>query len=105
MHFLDYKDEVRHSSSKKFGHKHGREPSARPTIHHDIKLMETGYVLRRKGAGEPQISEEKIESVRARYVCTRSPSKSIHMAYSRLQMPRSAIHKGLHKSLPKRKTL
>ena len=60
--------------------------------------METGSVLqkRKKGAGRPQISEE-IESVRVAY--TRSLKKSIRGASTQLQIPRSAIHKVLHRNL------
>ena len=59
--------------------------------------METGSVLQRKGAGRPQISEEEIESVRVAY--TRSPRKSIRRASTQLQIPRSTIHKVLHRNL------
>ena len=58
--------------------------------------METGSVLQRKGAGRPQISEE-IESVRVTY--TRSPRKSIRGASTQFQIPRSTIHKVLHRNL------
>ena len=59
--------------------------------------METGSALPRKGAGRPQILEEKIESVRVAY--TRSPRKSICGASTQLQIPRSTIHKVLHRNL------
>ena len=58
--------------------------------------METGSVLQRKGAGQPQISEE-IESVRVAY--TRSPKKCILGASTQLQIPCSTIHKVLHRKL------
>ena len=54
-------------------------------------------MLQRKGAGRPQISEEKIESVRVAY--TRSPRKSIRRAPTQLQISRSTIHKVLHRNL------
>ena len=59
--------------------------------------METGSVLQRKGADRPQISEEEIKSVRVAY--TRSPKKSIRGASTQLQIPRSTIHKVLHKNM------
>ena len=60
--------------------------------------METGSVLQRKGAGRPQISDEEIKSVQVAY--TRSPRKSICGASTQLQIPRSTIHKVLHRNLP-----
>ena len=59
--------------------------------------METGSVLQKKGAGRPQTSEEEIESVRVAY--TKSPRKSIRGGSTKLQIPRSTIHKILHKNL------
>ena len=53
-------------------------------------------MLQRKGPGRPQISEE-IESVRV--TCTRSPRKSVREASTQLQIPRSTIHKVLHRNL------
>ena len=55
-------------------------------------------MLQRKGAGRPQILEEEIESVRVAY--TRSSRKSIRRASTQLQIPRSTIHKVLHRNLP-----
>ena len=54
-------------------------------------------MLQRKGAGQPQISEEEIESVRVAY--TRSPKKYILGASTQLQIPCSTIHKVLHRNL------
>ena len=59
--------------------------------------METGSVLQRKGAGRPQISEEEIEFVQVAY--TRNPRKFIRGVCTHLQIPRSTIHKVLHKNL------
>ena len=58
--------------------------------------METGIVLQRKGAGRPQISKKEIKSVRVAY--TRSSRKSIRAASTQLQIPRSTIHKVLHRN-------
>ena len=96
--FLVYRDKVRHPSTANFRRKYGRKPPARPTIRAwHKKFMETGSVLQRKGAGRPQISEEYIESVRVTY--TRSPKKSIRRASTQLRIPRSTIHKVLHRNL------
>ena len=54
-------------------------------------------MLQRKGAGQPQISKEEIESVRVAY--TRSTRKSIRRASTQLQIPCSIIHKVLHRNL------
>ena len=59
--------------------------------------MDTGSVLQRKGAGQPQTSKEKIESVQVAY--TRSPRTSICRASTQLQIPHSTIHKLLHRNL------
>ena len=80
-----------------FRRKYGRKPPARPTSQAwHKKFMETGSVLQRKGAGQPQISQE-IESMRVAY--TRSPRKSICGDFTQLQIPRSTIHKVLHRNL------
>ena len=56
--------------------------------------METGSVLQRKGAGRTQISEEEID----RMAYSRSPRKSIGGASTQLYIPRSTIHKVLHRN-------
>ena len=58
--------------------------------------METGSVLRRKGADRSQISEE-IKSVQVAYA--RSPRKFIRGASTQLQIPRSTTHKVLHRNV------
>ena len=54
-------------------------------------------MLQSKGAGRPQILEEEIASVRVAY--TRSPRKSIRRVSTQLQIPRSTIHKVVHRNL------
>ena len=52
------------ATQRNFRCKYGRKPPARPIIHAwHKKFIETNSVLLKKGAGRPQISEEKIESV------------------------------------------
>ena len=78
--------------------KYGRKPPAQPTIQAwHKKFMETGSVLQKKGAGQPQISEEEIESMQVAY--TRSPRKSTCGASMQLQIPHSTIYKVLHRNL------
>ena len=60
--------------------------------------METGSVLQKKGAGRPQILQQEIEFVRMAYT-TRTPRKSICGASTQLQIPRSTIHKVLHRNV------
>ena len=94
--FIETKSDIQ--AQQNFRHKYGRKPPARPTIRAwHKKFMETGSVLQRKGAGRPQISEEEIESVRVAY--TRNPRKCIRWASTQLQIPRSTIHKVLHRNL------
>ena len=72
--FIETKSVIQ--AQQNFGGKYGKKPPARPTIRAwHKKFMETGSVLQRKGAGRPQISENKIESVLVAY--TRNPRKSI----------------------------
>lgn len=83
---------------RNFRTKYGKVPPARSSIREwHKKFMDTGSVLHKKGAGRPRTSEENIESVRVAF--TRSPTKSIRRASMQLQIPRSTVHKVLHKNL------
>ena len=67
--FIETKSDIQ--AQRNFRRKYERKPPARLTIRAwHKKFMETGSVLQRKGAGRPQISEEKIESIRV--VCIRT---------------------------------
>ena len=100
--FIETKSDIH--AQQNFRHKYGRKPPARPTIQAWHKMfIETDSVLQRKGAGRPQISEEKIKSVQVayipeQYVYTRSPRNSICGASPRLQIPRCTIHKVLYRN-------
>ena len=48
-------------------------------------------------SGQPRTSEENIERVRQAF--QRSPMKCIHTATRQLELPRSTVHKVLHKNL------
>ena len=94
--FIEKKSDIQ--AQRNFRRKYGRKPPARHTIRAwHKKFIETGSVLQRKGAGRSQISEKETESVRVAY--TRSPRKSICGTSTQLQIPRSTIHKVLHRNL------
>ena len=59
---------------------------------HDHRLR-----VNKKGARRPRTSDETVERVREAF--QRSPQKSVRSATTRLQIPRSTIHKVLHKRL------
>ena len=59
--------------------------------------METGSILNRKRSGRPSINGETVNVV---YVAFhRKPRKSIRVASNELAIPRSTVHKVLHKRL------
>ena len=94
--FIETKSVIQ--AQRNFTRKYGRMPPARSIIRAwHKKCMETDSALQRKGAGQPQTSEEEIESVRVAH--TRSPRKSTRRASTQLQIPRSTIHKVLHRNL------
>ncbi|KAJ8865816.1 hypothetical protein PR048_033338 [Dryococelus australis] len=77
---------------------YGEDPPALSTKQEwHRKFMGTGSVLHQKGAGWPSTITEDIDRVRAAYV--RSPGKSVRTAARQLQLPRSTVHKVLHKQL------
>ena len=56
--------------------------------------METGSVLQRKGAGQPQISKLKLN------LCKWHIPEALKSPFAmQLQIPRSTIHKVLHRNL------
>ena len=59
--------------------------------------MDTGTVFDTRRSGRPRTSEENIERVRQAF--QRSPMKSIRTAARQLELPRSTVHKVLHKNL------
>ena len=59
--------------------------------------METGTVFNIRRSGQPRTSEENIERVRQAF--QHSPMKSIRTAARQLELPRSTVHKVLHKNL------
>ena len=76
---------------RKFGNEFGQDPP------HTNSIMETGSILDRKRSGRPSIDEETVDAVRAAFHHT--PKKSIRVASNELVIPRSTVHKALHKQL------
>jgi len=73
-------------------------------IHHPVLPFVHGTrnlwrrtVLDKERSGRPRTSEENIDRVSQAF--TRSPRKSIRTAARELQLPRSTVHKVLHKNL------
>ena len=61
------------------------------------KFLATGSVNRQPGSGRKRTSDERVETIRDAF--ERSPSKSIRRASRQLNIPRSTVHKVLHKRL------
>ena len=94
--FIETKSDVQ--TRQNYRSKYGRDPPSRPSIRlWHKKSMETGTVFDTRRGGRPRASEENIERVRQAF--QRSPMKSIRTAYKKLELPRSTVHKVLHKNL------
>ena len=83
---------------RKFRNEFGQDPPYTNNIKRWFKnFMETGSILNRKRSGRPSIDEETVNVV---YVAFhRKPRKSIRVASNKLAIPRSTVHKVLHKRL------
>ena len=83
---------------RKFRNEFGQDPPHTNSIKRWFKnFMETGSILDRKRSGRPSIDEETVDAVRVAF--HRSPRKSIRVASNKLAIPRSTVHKVLHKRL------
>ena len=83
---------------RKFRNEFGQDPPHTDSIKRWFKnFMETGSILDRKRSGRRSIDEETVDAVRVAF--HRSPRKSIRVASNELVIPRSAVHKVLHKRL------
>ena len=83
---------------RKFRNEVGQDPPHTNSIKRWFKnFMETGSILDRKRSGRPSIDEETVDAVRVAF--HRSPRKSIRVASNELAIPRSTVHKVLHKRL------
>ena len=94
--FIETKSDVQ--TQQNYRSEYGRNPPSRPSIRlcHK-KFMETGTVFDTRRSGQPRTSEKNIERVRQVFQC--SPMKFIHTAVRQLELPRSTVHKVLHKNL------
>jgi hypothetical protein len=61
------------------------------------KFLDTGNVLLQSGSGKKRTYDETVEHVMEAF--KRSPTKSIRRASLELNIPRSTVHKVLHKRL------
>ena len=94
--FIETKSDIQ--TQRNFTIKYAKQAPARQSIRNWHKqFMETGTLLHKPRSGRPTISEEGIERIRQSF--SRSPTKSIRTASVQLQVPRSTIHKVLHKNL------
>jgi hypothetical protein len=59
-------------------------------------MVETSTALHNKSASKPSLDAETTDMVRA--ALQRSPGKPIHHVNSELQIPKSSVHRILHKS-------
>ena len=92
--FIETKSDVQ--TQRNYRSKYGRDPPSRPSIRlWRKKFMETGIVFNTRRSGRPRTSEENIERVRQAF--QRSPMKSVHTAARQLELPRSTVHKVLHR--------
>ena len=94
--FIETKSDVQ--TQQNYRSKYGRDPPSLPSIclWHK-KFMETGTVFNTRRSERPRTCKENIESVRQAF--QRSPMKSIRTATRQLELPRSTVHKVLHKNL------
>ncbi|KAJ4433698.1 hypothetical protein ANN_16009 [Periplaneta americana] len=75
-----------------------KDPPSRNTIKTwKQHFLPTGSVVKLHGGGNVRVSEERVAAVRQAY--ERSPRKSVRQAARELQMPKSTVHKILHRSL------
>ena len=94
--FIETKSDVQ--TQRNYRSRYGREPPSRPSIRlWHKKFIETGTVFDTRRSVRPRTSEENIERVRQAF--QRSPIKSIRTAARQLELPRSTVHKVLHKNL------
>ena len=94
--FIETKLDVQ--TQRNYRSKYGRDPPSHTSIRlWHKKFMETGTVFDTRRSGRPRTSEESIERVRQAF--QRSLMKSIRTAARQLKLPRSTVHKVLHKNL------
>ena len=93
--FIGTKSDVQ--TQRNYRSQYGRDPPSRPSIRlWHKKFMETGTVFDTRRSGRPRTFEENIERVRQTF---QRSIKSIRTAARQLELPRSTVHKVLHKNL------
>ena len=94
--FIETKSDVQ--TQRNYRSKYGRDPPSRPSIRlWHKKFMETGTVFDTRWSGRPKTSKENIERLRQAF--QRFSMKFIRTAARQLELPRSTVHKVLHKNL------
>ena len=85
-------------TQRNYRRRYGKAPPSRPSLKawYD-KFMETGSVGDKQRCGRPKTADETVERIQEAYA--HSPTKSIRMASRQLQVPRSTVHRILHKQL------
>ena len=83
---------------RKFRNEFGQDPHHTNSIKRWFEnFMKTGSILDCKISGRSSIDEETVDAVHVAF--HRSPRKSIRVASNELVIPRSTVHKVLHKRL------
>lgn len=83
---------------RQFRRQYGRDPPSKSCIMRWVKnFQETGSVKDLPRSGRPGVSQQTVENVQVAF--QRSPQKSIRRASRELHVPKSTIHKVLHKRL------
>ncbi len=83
---------------RNFRRSYGVDPPTDKTIRQWLSAFkETGSVLKQKSPSRPRVSQENVDRIRAS--CTRSPKKSLTRRSLELGLPRSTVHKVIHKRL------
>ena len=93
--FIETKSDVQ--TQQNYRSKYGRDPPSGPSIRlWHKKFMETGTVFNTRRSEQQKTYEKNIEHVRQAF---QRSMKSIHTAARQLELPRSTVHKVLHKNL------
>lgn len=86
------------SVQRAFQREYRKDPPHENNIRRWFKQFEeTGSVQKQKSSGRPSVSDEKVELIRQSAI--RSPKKSIPRRSLELGIPKTTIHKVLHKRL------
>ena len=93
--FSETKSDIQ--TQRNYATKCAKQAPARQSICNWHKqFMETGTLLHKPRSRRPRTSEEDIKHIHQSF--SHSPRKSIRTASVELQVPKSTIHKVLHKS-------